>query len=492
MAIDLTEANAYGTGRGEAFVWGENKALRGLQQQQQQEALRKQKEEADLADQLAKVSVEGVRDKDLPVIMKDYEEIKNTFAKMRGTTDRMERMKLQAQLNQQKTLLQQKTGVSKDAKAQIADGYKLRFAKPDDVSDNYGTLIKDLDNTSTFDDRFKDKAERFASGALAPKFDKLGFEKKVLDASIENIPESAVKKQDLGGGNMSYYTEKGVRLNPRALKENLINGIKADKGAMRMVKSLYGDLAIDQAVQKYAEDLYSNSKGRYDKFDRTGASVQNPIDKYNFYNYRRANPMTSSGSSDDDNVYYTNDFMDRVFKGARGEQGGAGSGEQLGAILDGKGFDKNWKLTEGSKTTQNKPYHVEKFVDAQGRPTGKIKITIAPREVTSTNADGEQTSKRVPQKFITINGNNEETDRSKLNAFLKEATGGSLGVKESQIRTNKASGKGSFTPQATAPAKNNNTVKTIKKSDIASKASAAGYSIAEYTKLLKDRGVKIQ
>jgi hypothetical protein len=489
MAINLTEANLYRTGAGESFVWGENRALRGLQQAQQQEQLRKQKEEAELADQMAKVSVEGVREQDLPIIMKDYNELKNTFAKIRGTQDQAERIRLQAQLNQQKALLAQKAGVSKEAKGQIADGYKLRFAKPDDVSDDYGNLIKDLDGTSTFDERFKEKADRFASGALAPKFDKLAFDKKVLDASIENLKESDVKKQDLGGGNISYYTEKGVRLNPNALLDNLANTIKADRGAMRMVTKLYEGLPIEKAVEQYAKDLYESSRGRYDKMDRTGASVTNP-DLWK----EKAN------------------YSDMLIRGRYRDGivgGGAGVGEAEDLIVpfaNGKGQTRLEGFVKVSIPSKN--FAGSTGIDMATGQAAKLNEATNDYEVVgATNArflpkgakiDGKDASGALAQE-----GYKGETVSKPMILVQMKRAGGlkpknilipfdrmpqNLTKKDKEI----LSGFVPATQSKSTQAKPQSAPKVINKSDVASRANAAGYSVAEYTKLLKERGIKIQ
>jgi len=162
---------------------------------------------------------------------------------------------------------------------------------------------------------------------------------------------------------------------------------------------------------------------------------------------RRENRLSNamSGNQEDDDIYYTNRFMDKLFAGARGEKEGVGTGEQLGGILDGKGYSKDWSLP-GSDAKQTKPYHVEKFT-VDGKPSGKIKITVAPK----IDAEGNEIS---PSRSITINANNEDTERSKLNSFLKDVTGGSLGLKESQIRTNQASGKVKELPKSTNKFKN--------------------------------------
>lgn len=276
MAIDTTEASLYGIGRGDAQVWGANKSIQGLQQAYQQEQLRKQKEDAKMQEEIAKINYDAARPQDLGGVMKRYDAIKDTYSKLRGNMNASERIKLQTNLNQQKADLTNFVALSKQAAGQLGDLGKLRLTHSDELSEDFVPSYSKLNSLSVEDPKFASSAEQLTANAIQKKFDKLGFEKKILDSSIENIPESAIKKQDLGGGNTAYYTEKGVRLNPTSLLKNLENGIKADKGAMRTVAKLYDGLDIDKAVQQYAKDLYESSRGRYDKLERTGASVVRP------------------------------------------------------------------------------------------------------------------------------------------------------------------------------------------------------------------------
>ena len=192
------------------------------------------------------------------------------------------------------------------------------------------------------------------------------------------------------------------------------------------------------------ENLYQTQYGKVKSVD----SVINDFSAQNQEYRRRADARAQTrfnerGQGDVNNdEFYVNDFMDRVFSGARGEQAGAGSGEQLGSILDGKGFQTTWTLPNG-KVKRGATYHVETLVDGQNKPTGRIRIITAPKTIETGSKDkyGKPETKTIPSKHIVIDGNKEAQDRSKLNSFLKEVTDGSLGLKESQIRTNQASGK---------------------------------------------------
>lgn len=240
------------------------------------------------------------------------------------------------------------------------------------------------------------------------------------------------------------------------------------------------------------ENLYQTQYGKVKSVD----SVINDFSARNMQLREQANARAQTrfnerGQDDvDEDVYYTNEFMDRVFSGARGEQEGTGSGEQLGSILDGKGFQTTWTLPNG-KVKRGATYHVEKLVDKNNNPTGKIRIITAPRKTTYTNSDGDEVTKTIPSKNLVIDGNNEAQDRSKLNSFLKDVTDGSLGLKESQIRTNQASGKikGAQTTKTSTPQKS--TTRSAIKS-LVGKKGYEGYTEKELIDYYKSQGYNIK
>lgn len=272
---------------------------------------------------------------------------------------------------------------------------------------------------------------------------------KALDKFADNIMSQKDSPERLA--------DFGISEDDEFAKEKLVDAMRKQNAGMGKFLTSVADLA-DAKVAK---------KSNYDNW-REKMSLS---DSY----IKGRQKSSGSGSKIDDDVYYTNQFMDKVFAGARGDASGAGSGEQLGGILDGKGYAKEWSLPNSDKI-QNKPYHVERFT-TDGKPNGKIKITIAPK-VLASGEEGE------PQS-ITIDANNENIDRSKLNSFLKEATGGSLGVKESQIRTNQASGK----VKQAQPTK---TVPVSKIKSLVGKAGYEGYTEKELMDYYKSQGYTIK
>lgn len=146
----------------------------------------------------------------------------------------------------------------------------------------------------------------------------------------------------------------------------------------------------------------------------------------------------------------------------------AGSGERLKSIVSGQdGYDG------------------ELGIRIQGN---KINYII-PRKVESTVTikDGQPstTSKVIPGRTVTIDRSN-ANDKNKLNELINDLTGETI----NPTKFNTSGGKGKVQGNIKGDAPKYKT--TISRGEIASRASAAGYSVSEYEKLLKQNGVKIQ
>jgi len=296
MAVDTQEANLYGVGRGAAQVWGTNRALAGLQEAQKQAQLRRQKEDAEIADQVAKINYDAARNEDLPTILDQYGKIKNTFTQLRGTQNTMERIKLQAKMNEQKAELSRSVNLSKQAATQIHDLGQLRLTHADDISDDFNPMFKTLSSTSTFDPKFTDHANTLSTSALVPKFDQQAYSKKLLDQSIENINGGKVM-QEKNGKLTRQYQEVGSRLNEDNILKNVINAYTQDRKFQKYIHSNYKDMPVDQAVKQYAADLYVGNKDAYDKVKQQNVGSQwdeRPDRFYEHYNYALKHPKANT------------------------------------------------------------------------------------------------------------------------------------------------------------------------------------------------------
>lgn len=306
MAVDLTEASQYGVGKSDAFVWGQNRSLQGLERAYQQEQLRKQKEEAELADQLAKVNTDGVRDADLDPVMKRYDELKNTFAKIRGTRDQMERIKLQAQLNQQKTELSRAVSISKAAAQQEADLGKIPLTNPDNISDDFVPSYSKLRTLSVFDPNYKTQAEYITANGVLPKFDNNAYSKVLLDRSVENVQGAEQRKKD---GRLNYVIrEEGSKLNEANILKNAAQAYTTDRRFQKFIDREYAGMKPQEAITRYSKDLFEANRDAYNKVKEKNVrqfTDEAPDRFYAHWNYMRDNPVGVSYGAPIKKEFYT-------------------------------------------------------------------------------------------------------------------------------------------------------------------------------------------
>ena len=168
---------------------------------------------------------------------------------------------------------------------------------------------------------------------------------------------------------------------------------------------------------------------------------------------RSANKSTGS-----DQETYRQQWVDDMWSGKEG------SGEKLKSIVGAKaGYDKDLGIiVKGDKITFNIP--------------SKTSVTI--------NDEGEEKSKTIPGRTVTVDKNKPE-DKQKLNTLISDLTGENI----NPTKFNTVGGKGKEQRTQTAPS---SAPKSITRSELSKRAAASGYSASEYEKLLKQRGIKIQ
>lgn len=419
MAIDTTEAQLFKNGGGEAIIWGQNKGLLGLERAYQQDQLRKQKEEAELADQVSRINYDAARNEDLPEIMNRYNGIKNTFAKIRGTQNQMERIKLQADLNQQKNDLTRAVMLSKKAAQDLGELGKLRLTHADEIGDDFVPNYKQLNSLSVFDPKFAELSERTASTAIVPKYDHISIAKKIADASIKKM-DSGIKQEKVNGGTSSFREEVQT-LDKDAVLDNVVLQAQQDKGLQRQISKLYPDVPYVDAVKAYADDLYQGMKGKYEDVKRTGVSVVKPDNwrEKALFNDALVRGRQKDNVTSIDKQLYRQQLVEGMLNGV------PGTGEEIGAIMKAKGgYDKGLSI----KTYPNDP--------------NKITITVPSRTISKTkqNKGGEieETATFEDAKTLTFNKNKAE-DKVKLNQLISDITGENVNL--SKFRSGNPSGK---------------------------------------------------
>lgn len=402
MAINLTEASLYGVGRGEAAVWGSNKALDELKLQQKQDQLRRAKEDAELQDQVAKVNIDAARNEDLPEIMQRYGTIKSTFAKMRGTTNSQERIKLQAELNEQKAELSRAVNVSKTVAGGLKTIGDLRLTHADQLSDDFASKYTELSKLSSFDPRFGELSNDLSNNAMAPKFDVQKYSKGLADKSVKKV--APTEQMTYSGGLKRVERVEGQHLDADNILNNAASDYKNDKEFRRFINYTYKDVPADEAVKKYAAEVYTTHKDAYDEVKKVNVASQwdqrsapmSQMDKWRIahgYDPKKEGRQKTQGEIE---ATDRQDLIEGMWKGV------AGTGERVNAEMVGRGgYDGGLKITK------------------QG---SKMAITVPSRTATYIDGAGETKSKVFDSRTVVIDKNN-PADKFKLSALVSEITG---------------------------------------------------------------------
>ena len=421
MAIDTTEANLYGINRGAAQVWDRNRGLDLLAQQYQQDQARKQKQEAQLGDELGKININAAREADLPELMKKYDGIKDTFFKLSQTKDNMERLKLQSQIMSQKQELMNGAALSKQAQQQESEFGKLPLNHPDDLADSFVPNYSKLRKTSIFDPKYKTQAEYLSSNSLLPKFDNMGYAKKILDSSIENIQGKEQRKKD---GRLNYTVrEEGSRLNYDNVLDKTTQAAMSDPRFRRQLLSTYQGVTPDQAVKLYAQDIYDQNKDAYNKVKEKNVRQYMDAAPNRYLQNRLIDLQLGIGKDkkQDDGVLYRQKTISDMLANK------PGSGERLKSLLQAKGNYSNSELD-----------------NMIGAPKGSnfIEFRIPQKTIKYTNSDGEEVSKTLDKRTVLID-KRDKNSKIKLNELLSDLTGEK--ISESKVQTGQSSGKVSGT-----------------------------------------------
>lgn len=266
--------------------------------------------------------------------------------------------------------------------------------------------------------------------------------RKQIDAELKSPSGQDIMVELRNNGKVpAYGTPQYEKFLDDAVKEQL----KAEKAYDKIVSDIVQDsiAKVNPSYKKIPDFSIEDQKMQRRAMQLREQSAMRDAVRFNERNAK---------DTPEDNVTYRQQWVDDMWNGV------AGSGERLKAIVSGsEDYDKPLGIVENGNS---------------------LTLTIPQKISDATNG-------KTTRRTVTINRAN-PADVEKLNTIINELTG----ERVNSSRLNTPGGKGKVSNQLQgkqAPYKN-----TIKKSDIAAKASAAGYSISEYEKLLKQRGVKIQ
>jgi len=281
----------YGINKSDAQVWQGNRGLEYLEQQDIAEQKRRQKEDAELANELGKINYDGAKPEDLPALLEVYNGIKQkSLAHSQAKTD-AERIQLAHDTLAEKAKLSQMTAISKQNGQLDAEYAKLPLTKPDEIADGYVEMYKTFRGKSSFDPERTTLGENILKNGLRPKFDELKFIKEIAPLSVDKV-QSEQKERTTSFGKQSYVTE-GESFNPKTLTKLITRQAAEDRGLREHIKKLYPDMKVTEATLAYSNQLASELAPQYIVKDRVTGSKNNPDPR-------------RSGDGDGDNDYSGN------------------------------------------------------------------------------------------------------------------------------------------------------------------------------------------
>lgn len=461
---DVPWTNYFGIGKGAAQVFRGNPALDDLKQEIAQNQKEKQQQVAQLNAQIAKINFGGAHDKDLPILQQGYNDVLNKFAQLRSTNNPMERSVLQNQMQQQQQALLYQAALSKENHENLVKTADKQNDPNAQLADNFHAGIQPLFDNPTLTPDFQNKFDAFRQNMHDPKVDMLSIGKKLLDNSTVPVKTTFAPGR-LGNANVMYETS-GKQLDDNKLATNVALEMKGDKAYRNKILSEFG--SPENYIQRLRDDNAANYQPERKlvghEFDQRPVRFSAEA-LWNLNDHGTPNALKDSGTPT-----YIQDLSSRLrntatAKDASGEFGTLISSNP--AYLKAPAFKYNGDGTYNLTVPAKYKFDGEKQVEGMPNST---------RDIVK------------PAYTIKVDPRNATDFDTKIGNVYRDVTGDNTGIAS---KVNTPAGKGhvpnSQAGQRTAPIKN-----TIKQSDIATKAAAAGYSVKEYTDLLKQKGIKIQ
>jgi hypothetical protein len=424
-----------GIGFGAAQVYNQPSALvntysKLLQQQAQENA----KFQNELADLISKVKTEGARDIDKPLITKAYDEVKDLYRQAASIRNSSERNLIRSQLT---------SGIQSlnEAAARSAEEAKLYKETLGRVATT-GQFLYDPKKLNEFKQRISKPITELT------EFNPLDLERipddSIRDKAFDNIynelkNKSVYKTVNIGGGKEQ---EVGV-VNPTVVTANIIERIGKSPDWLNLATRNYVQANPDKEPK--IEDIIDN--------------------EVKLYMVRRGNEYAGTPT--------------RIPRAT----GGSGSGadnekltyrQQLITGLVNKDNTAKEDLKANLPANSKVEYLTSKAIPGKSKGGyGLIRITI-PEASSPTGVE-------IVEDISLQSG----SVAQKLNYIINQY--GSETISPSKVGISGGRPRGEKFKVTQQPAAK----KEIKQSEIKAKALAAGYSVAEYTKLLQKNGIKI-
>jgi len=423
-----------GIGVGEAQIYDisslENNYFKLLQRQAQETA----KFQNELVDLIGKVKTDGARDIDKPLIAKGYEEIKDLYRRAASIRNKTERNLVRVQIA---------SGVQSlnEAAARSADEAKLYTDTLGRVATT-GQFLYDTNKLNEFKSRINKPITQLT--AFNP-----------LD--LERIPDDS--SRDKAYDNL--YTE----LKPKAVYE-VRKAAGNREQEVGVINPVFVANSIMERLNKSPEWLNLATRNYIQENPgKTPEFKDIALNEVKLYMTRKGNEYVGSPT--------------RIPKATGGSGSGADNDkltyrQQLITGLINQDEDYRQELQANLPANSKIEYGVSRAVPGVSKGGYKyIKIRI-PAESTENGIEVVETIPLEAGKPI-----------QKLNYIINQYSPEKVSPSKVGLTGGKPRGEKFEVTQQPAPRKE------IKQSDIKAKALAAGYSVAEYTKLLQKNGIKI-
>ena len=421
-----------GIGVGEAQVYDtsnlENNYFKLLQREAQETA----KFQEELVDLISKVKTDGARDIDKPLIAKGYDEVRELYRQASSIRNKTERNLVRAQIT---------SGIQSlnEAAARSAAEAKSYIETLGSIA-NTGEYMYDKDKLNDFKSRINKPITQLSifNPLDLPKIPSDAIRDKAYDNLYTELKNKSVYKTvKLGGGKEQ---EVGV-VDPKIVASNIIERIGKSPDWLNLATRNYIQANPDKEPK--IEDIIDT--------------------EFKLYMNRRGNEYAGTPS--------------RIPKAT----GGSGEGDEkltyrqkLITGLINQDDDYRQELQANLPANSKIEYGTSRAVPGVSKGGYKyIKIRI-PAESTENGIEVVETIPLEAGKPI-----------QKLNYIINQYSPEKVSPSKVGITGGKPRGDKFEVGQQPA------TRKEIKQSDIKAKAIAAGYSVAEYTKLLQKNGIKI-
>jgi hypothetical protein len=246
-----------------------NPALDLLRQDYQRRETQRLNDSKEFTNELAKLSFNGARDADLPVLHDDYGKILNAFQQYRSENDPKKQAALNLQMRQLQNQFLYKAQLSREENNQFHEDAKLAHNPNVDLDDSYWTDMKKRANTSSFDPKYEDfKNKQY----LVPKSDPVKDAQEIAKGLMSNTTSES-NRYNKATGSLERVSTTSQDLDHdkflNAWVQTHINDPNKVKTAIRQT----GEQDPAKAVAALGEAMYDAVSGRKNAQKVTGGGL---------------------------------------------------------------------------------------------------------------------------------------------------------------------------------------------------------------------------